>query len=553
MLKVAGILFSFFLLQSPFHGHAQTFDGAVSYGTVAEEFGLSVRVDEQGNVITLGGYKDSIDFGNGEVLYEQGTTDLGLFVTKHDAQGDLLWTFNGGTDGEKLFYLDLDGGGNVYVAGSLLGTQTFGDSTFSTQSGESNDNFVLRINANGDFAWARHIRGPDHEHIQGLSVTDQGDIYVSGFFDATFSYEGTTFTNNGQSDVFIMKFTSENAFVWGAAHGGSGIEWPWDIDADAAGNVFVSGSHTAAFQWDGMSLTHAGSNDMFIAKLNASDGSAQWVKALGGSGGDEAFGIQSNAHGSVDEVYVSGYFSGEVQLGAETYTSAGPNDGILLKMDANGDVLWARKFGGNFSDKNIIRPALDVARNVFAGTSSISTMSIGDSTFPNNGSRDFLIAKFDPNGNLKNAISAGGTGNDLLNDIHINGAGKCWITGSFTSSSLDLGGTVLSNTGIAQPDVFIAEITGLADSVLHTTQPMHVSWGSAFPNPAHDRVYVETQGSVSQLHLLDVTGKRVRTVSTYAGHRFISLDLTSVPPGMYFLSAVTQDGTYYEPIKLVKK
>ena len=528
--------------------YAQQYTQAYGYGTNDEEYGLHIRVDDEGNAYSVGGYESTIDFGDGKTLTANGTPPVGLYVAKHNANGEIQWVVNGGTDEEELFYIDLDTAGNVYVAGSFLGTQTYGGNTFTTMPTESNDNFIMKINKEGTVVWSRHMRGPDHEHIQGLAVSDNGDIYVSGFFDATFTYEGTTLTNNGSSDIFVLKFDTDNNFIWGKANGSTGLDWPWDIDVDENGNLYLAGQFSASFNWDTESVNLIDNQDMLVVKMNSSDGSVQFAKSFGGNGADEARGIVADPS---NNIYVSGYFTNSIDFGTTTLSSSGTADGFIFKLDGNGNHLWSKAFGGSASDTRVVAPTLDVHGNVYVGGSFNRDIVADGFTFENSGSRDAFIGKYLKNGDLEKGIIIGGTNIDQLGGIAINDQGKTWITGRFASKTIAFGATSLSNAGTSTPDVFLAEVTGFATGIANLEQSDNFSV-QLFPNPSDDVLTVKSSGqSMEQLILHNAAGQWVAEYEINS--KEAKLNIRTLHPGIYYMDVIANGVLLKTSIQFIKK
>jgi hypothetical protein len=525
--------------------NAQQYPQAYGFGTSGEEYGLRIAVDEEGNVYTAGGYESTIDFGNGKTLSANGSPAVGLYIAKHNAQGEVQWVVNGGTDHEELFYLGLDTSGNVYVSGSFLGTQTYGPNTFTTMPNESNDNFIMKIQSDGVVAWSRHIRGPDHEHIQGMSVAENGDIYVSGFFDATFTFEGTTFVNKGNSDIFVMKFDTDNNFIWGIANGSTGLDWPWDVAIDNKGNLYLTGQFSTSFNWDTEAVSHIDGEDILVVKMSAADGSVIYAKSYGGTSADQGKGIATDQQGNV---FVSGFFSDALSFGATQLLTSGSTDGFVFKLDENGNYLWGNAFGGNVTDSWIVPPVVDQYGNVYVGGSLNRDVVAGGITFTNTGSRDAFVGKYLSDGSFERGLMIGGTRLDQLGGMAVNEAGKMWVTGRYTSASFTLGTHTLTNAGSNSPDVFMVEVGEFATGLAPTTVNDLGVW--LFPNPAEGYITIkhpaQFTGSVA---IVDCLGRVIRELEVLENEQ--TLPIAYLKPGTYYLKVEQNEGAigYYRFIK----
>jgi Beta-propeller repeat len=116
-----------------------------------------------------------------------------------------------------------------------------------------------------------------------------------------------------------------------------------EAHADAAGNVYVAGSTTAAFGGQGLK----GGIDAFLIKFNPS-GQLQWVRLLGSAGDDAAFKVVPSPNGNV---YVAGTTNGALFAAPlDPSTMQTRADLFLAKFDTNGNQLWGKQFGSNGLD-----------------------------------------------------------------------------------------------------------------------------------------------------------------------------------------------------------
>jgi hypothetical protein len=97
-----------------------------------------------------------------------------------------------------------------------------------------------------------------------------------------------------------------------------------------------------------VTLTSAGSNDVFVIKLD-STGGAVWAQRFGGAGADVGYGIAVNA--SSGSTYTTGQFQGSVDVTlvngtTVTLTSAGSTDVFVITLESTGGAVWAQRFGG---------------------------------------------------------------------------------------------------------------------------------------------------------------------------------------------------------------
>ncbi len=163
-----------------------------------------------------------------------------------------------------------------------------------------------------------------------------------------------------------------------------------------------------------------------------------WAKSAGGAFADEGNCVTTD---NVGNVYITGSFnSSTITFGNVVLNNADINntssDIYIAKYDALGNVVWARRTGGNVSDisKSI---TTDNMGNVYiSGSFKSSTITFGNITIENSGNSDLFIAKYDNMGNVLWAKSATGTQNSFeqCNSINTDDFGNLYITGTFNNS-----------------------------------------------------------------------------------------------------------------------
>jgi hypothetical protein len=128
---------------------------------------------------------------------------------------------------------------------------------------------------------------------------------------------------------------------------------------------------------------------------------------------------------------------GSVYL-AGSDSTAGNSDLSIVKCDPSGNVLWARRIGGNADDAKTFHLLQWFNNRLYVVT---NTFSEGQ------GSGDILCLKFDLNGNMLNQKIIGGSGNEYLDgDIQVNATNSGFVlTGTSVTGSFGANDFVLMN------------------------------------------------------------------------------------------------------------
>jgi len=338
--------------------------------------------------------------------------------------------------------------GSSIVTGSFQGTGTFGSTTLT--SAGSDDVFTAKMNADGTWAWATRAGGTGYDYGRSVSALPDGSSIVTGRFNGTATFGSTTLTSAGIEDVFTAKMNADGTWAWATRAGGTGADYGYGISALPDGSSIVTGQFTDTATFGSTTLTSAGSADVFTAKMNA-DGTWAWATKAGGRGADYGQGISALPDGSS---IVTGYFDGTATFGSTTLTSAGNYDVFTAKMNADGTWAWATKSGGTGADYGYGISALPDGSSIVTGVFS-DTATFGSTALISAGIYDVFTAKMNADGTWAWATKAGGTGNDYGLGISALPDGASIVTGLFEGTAT-FGSTTLTSVG--NDDVFTAKM-----------------------------------------------------------------------------------------------
>lgn len=473
------LLFGFaFLSASVGYSQGPAFEWVVSIGAATTfSGGYGIGHDDLGNVYVAGRFTGTADFDPGPGITSLTSAGaLDTYITKVDAAGNLVWARRvGGPNDDYSFDVFVDKSGNVYATGAFVGTADFdpGAGTFNLSSaGSFEDIFVLKLDTDGNLAWARKMGSSDFDFGRSITVSAAGNVFTTGSFRGTVDFDpgaGTSLltSTSGGNDIFISKLDAAGNFVWAKQLGGTGNDIGYAVTVDAAENVFTTGSFSATADFDPgtsvFNLTGVNNGDIFISKLDGA-GNFVWAKGMGGTSSDIGHGIQVDDAGNI---YTSGEFHTTVDFdpgpGTANLVSAGFNDAFISKLDANGNYLWAKGIGGTIDDESS-GLSLDEYGNVYATGSFQSTVDFdpGPGIFNlTTGGSDGFVVKLDASGDFvwAQAFSTRPEGIDVGSD------GSIYTTGYFGGTvDFDTGPGVYNVTGAGSNNTFIHKMSQVPPS-----------------------------------------------------------------------------------------
>jgi hypothetical protein len=423
------------------------------FGNKDAQSSNSVAVDATGNVILVGDFSGSIDFG-GNQLVSTGLTDT--FVVKLSANGAHLWSrrFGGlGSSSAHSASVAVDLMGNVVVTGSFRGAVDFGGGVPLTSAGGS-DVFVAKLAPDSSPVWSKRFGDAMDQEGTSIVADPKGNVLLTGFFFGKADFGGgVPLTSAGGSDVFIAKLASDSSPVWSERFGDAMDQKGASIAADLMGNVVVTGSFRGAIDFGGgVPLTSAGGSDVFVAKL-AADSSPVWSKGFGDVTHQEGTSIAVDPKGNV---LLTGFFFGKADFGGGVpLTSAGGSDVFVAKLAPDGNPLWSKGFG-DAMDQEGTSIAVDPKGNVLLTGLLSGKVDFGNGVpLASVGGSDVFVAKLAPDSSPVWSKSFGDAADPDITTIAVDPLSNVLVTGSFFGM-VDLGGGPLMSAGVS--DVLVAKL-----------------------------------------------------------------------------------------------
>ena len=284
-------------------------------GPAQDEGAYAVRQTADGGFI-VGGWTASFGVGGGD-----------WWLVRLDPSGTPLWqkTYGGpggGFGGENVEDLEITSDGGYVVAGA---TNSFG--------AEHHQPLVLRLDGSGNVLWQKTYRTTGRDWGGSIALSSDGGYVLAG---------GTDPLPFGGDDVegHVVKLDASGNVQWQKTYGGALSDQLRDVQQTSDGGFVVAG-WTRSFG--------AGREDAWVLKLDA-DGEIQWQKTFGGGNGDQATAVWQTADG--------GFI---VAAGTSSF-GTGHYDVWLLRLDAEGALVWQQTYGGTQADV-----ALDVQQTSDGG------------------------------------------------------------------------------------------------------------------------------------------------------------------------------------------
>ncbi|MBN8232367.1 DNRLRE domain-containing protein [Corallococcus macrosporus] len=373
-------------------------------GSISEVNVGGLTVTPLGNILVVGSYTGSPDFGTGALPATWGYTP-GLFIAKFSPNGTPVWSkgFLAGTPqvGSNTkapiqgLAVATDAAGSLVVTGTFSGQVNLGGGVLDAGASASGVSalFVARFSWEGDPLWSRvHAAGSTGSEGQALATDSTGAVLLAGV--ASPHATNTVLGVQGPRTPFVAKYSATGTPLWSRAlNGGRGsmrgvVSRPGDAVAFAAdfGGTFSFAGRSYSAAPEG---SQDGRTDVVLGALSAS-GSDQWGRQLGGPDKDD---VRRLAVDSQGRLTLAGYLGSQADLGGGLIGHPSYPTNYVARYAADGTHLWSRGLD--------IRLSLTMAGNGAGETLLVDqldrTVQVDGTAYsPVDGSTDLLLLKLAP-------------------------------------------------------------------------------------------------------------------------------------------------------------
>lgn len=404
----------------------------------------------------------------------------------------------GGSGNDIAYSMDATPDGGYIIGGST----TSNDGDVSPGLGGL-DAWIIKVSPAGNLVWKKTYGGSGDDVIEALRVTSDGGCI---FAASSSSANGDVTGFHGLQDFWIVKLDSSGTLQWEKCFGGTLADIPYAIDLTSDSGCIVAG--TTYSNNGNVTLQHGG-GDYWVIKLSKS-GALQWQKTFGGSAFDFAHAVVQARDGGY---LVSGYArssNGDVLL------NNGQEDMWILKLDANGNMIWQKTYGGTGGEGANSACQTSDGGYILAGV----THSFNIDVIGNHGIHDFWVVKIDSVGNSQWKECLGGSQEDNANCIKQTSDNGYIVTG--ISESTD--GDVISNNH-GGGDYWVVKLN----------QGGAIEWQETFGGSASDVPYSVLQDAQGNYEVSGATFSNDGDVSNnHGGSDFWLIKISPSPKSTYY-------------------
>lgn len=482
---------------------------------------------------------------------------------------------NNTTSGESVQKICADQSGNSYLLGVSTGGSTYGNTQLPAGY------FMVKFDPSGSVVWAKtiNITDPSGYHELFLYVDKMGYVYLYGRLYNSLQILNFSFTGYGEEDIFVIKLDPSGSSLWGKVFGGPSGDGPGQLVVDEAQNIYVTGSFANSISFDGHSLSASGDH-FFLVKLDP-HGQTRWATQAD-SGFSAGSTIRLDDHANVYLVAGYQYSYGSVMAkfdssgnllsfkavwGMYDYVPAFAVSGsgniyllhnggghyeyepILVRYDENMNAIWSKYIGADYGCYAMGNDVfLDTYDHVYVGggigssyCSSDSVYFQGQLAYVGSGGVPAL-AMFDSLGNLSWVNTGSSTDYDAIGPMAKGHDDAIYVAGHFNypgkagfGDTLILKDTLVNDGNWQQ--IYVAKFKLSSDPLLvkKSIQPDLIN---VYPNPSRGVFTVKTNLSCpAKISVFDILGNYLleRSCDERADTQ---IDLSGRQGGVYFIELV---------------
>lgn len=203
------------------------------------------------------------------------------FVARFNSDGNALVfsTYLGGSNGttilpEQGLTIAVDPFGNTYTAGVTSSTNFPTVSAFQSTNRGGLDAFYTKHDNGGLRVYSSYLGGSGTDVATSLVVDVNRQIFVAGYTSSVNfpTAQASQAANGGSYDAFVTQVhVNGTPLIYSSYLGGTSADQAYGVAINTLGEMFVTGTTTSSNfpTQSAYRYTHAGSLDMFLAKLTA--------------------------------------------------------------------------------------------------------------------------------------------------------------------------------------------------------------------------------------------------------------------------------------------
>lgn len=522
---------------------------------------VQTAFDQAGNAYLLVNYSDALTMGSLSIpaIYE-----FNQAVICFSPSGLAQWFASAGSnDGAEASSMKIDHEGNIIVGGWYTNSYTMGSLSLSSETNDPqklrHEFFLAKLNASGQWQWARKQAGDAYSEIKAIDTDQQGNVYAGGFYVGDTFQVGTESLDAEDELPFVSKYSSSGEPIWLRGPVTSFGATLSDLIVLPDGNVCIAGDYgtyddeSVEIQFGSIQLVNEGdpeegltASNVYVACLN-NTGTFLWAKQAGSI-------LYESFSGSLaadqNKIYLSGSFQEEISIEGTAFSESasgdeGDTDFFIACLDFSGNWQWLLGLGT--ADEDGI-PGLTSSQDhliyVF-GRLSADTLHLGSDELSSSGQNTSFVGRILGDGNWAWAFV-----HPDVDAFAVKTTNQMLFTGTF-AETLTLGDITLNSTSNSESgDTYLAYASYQDQNPQYLARTVQQEL-NVFPNPANRLVQFTVPEHAGIWTVFALDGRCVAKGSFEQSSSRIDLG-PDCSKGIYLLQVMSRSGKPYQAKLLVE-
>jgi hypothetical protein len=390
-------------------------------------------------------------------------------------------TYIGGTGGDGLPSITVDGEGSAYVIGDTMSSDfPITPGAFDTAMTGYGDIFVIKLNVDGSSpVYSTFLGGNGGDFGRSIVVDSVGAAYLSGGTNsADFPMTTSSFDRSlgGTSDAIVAKLNpAGSVLLYSTYLGGNDMDYSYSVAMDSEGNAYATGyTYSTDFPVtpSAFDTSYSGNGDIFVTKLNVSSGAIVFSTYLGGATdeGGASIVVDSNDCAIVAGDTSSAEFP--TTPGAFSTTFNGNRDAFVTKFGKSGDQLIFSTFIGGSSADLLRDFALGPGNDVFVAgqtTSNDFPVTAGAYDITVDGFSGFVASLDSGGGFLHYATFFGGAGQEDVWGLAVDSSAIAYVGGNTDASDFPVTPNAFDTSYNGGTDAYLSKFSADGSALMCST------------------------------------------------------------------------------------
>lgn len=281
-------------------------------------------------------------------------------LIRTDSEGDVIWEKDYAEEVDAMFYSLVQVGEDEYV---VLGQIA------ASYSRNETDLYLVKIDGEGNEIWSHTYGGRGMDDAKMVRQTADGGFVLAGSQADEFPTDG-----GYQADVFLVKTDAEGNEVWTQTYGDTILDVAWGVVQTPDGGYVLAG-------WEAKTY-----DDRVVIAIKTDEmGEVEWSRSWNLDPGDR--------DGGYDLILTS---DGYIVIACVQSMDSGLRGAALIKVDLDGNEIWVKTLG----DEGVGNEFWDIMEDVDGGYVMAGDTLPGEVSATKEDIRQGLIIKTDPDGEV---------------------------------------------------------------------------------------------------------------------------------------------------------